>query len=633
MTALTLADVNNTLVQQNDNVIEGNKKLDILSSKLSSFLEAMKSESLKRREEAIEGGSSTPEIPEVATAGLFGGIGAALAGLGGVLGTVILGFTGAILASFDETFNDISRTFAAAWLGVGKKLRSFINMFTAKGVIGGAIARLIDGIRGPAKVFDEAAERWRNIKTGRFMKTPTVIARALDKVADVFNGIGGFFSRMFGEQSTFGKAFTQIKSAFTFAEDSKVLSLLKGFGAILKKIFLPIGLIFTAYDTVKGAFEGYEEGGFVGALTGAVSGLLSSIIGAPLNLIKEIGLWVAKQFGLSDEDADKLSKAMDFEQIIKDFGKTIANLINSAIEWITNFDIGEAIGEAWEKLTTAVSGDQPDLTPSQQAEQDLAKIPGMTKLIEEGGVEKARETVREDYSGRRQEQILAMLDKLEDAPRFYDGTLGVTGKLFPDFGKGTLAILDGQEAVVPKDSPEGQLLQATERPKKISTQAMPKSMGNTLGQIMGQFQDSGIMQMAQQRGAEMKAKEEAMRAAGASDMDIAKAMMPEVGGLMGSLKGASEKLDFSSIQQPKMKSNPIREALQPNNIGNTFGAIVREAEENKENRAAQPAVTPVVISDNSSKMNTTSNTAMPVISKPFDFEDPFVSGIGRTRGL
>ena len=641
--AITLADVNSTFLKQGT---EQNKKLDQISSNLSTFLEVMKSDKLKGTEEAIEGGAQKsnrgPQDTgfDLPTAGLFAGIGAAIAALTGTIGTIIAGFTGAILASVDETMNDISRTFAAAWLGVGDKLKSFFKMFATEGVIGAAIARLITSLKGPASVFDEAAGRFRNIETGRFMKSPGIISKAITKVSDAFDSVGNTLSKYFGEGTKFGKAVAFLKETFTFAEDSKVLKLLKGFGTVLKKIFLPIGLIFTAYDTIKGAIEGYGENGFVGALTGAVTGLLASIVGAPLNLIKEIGLWVAKQFGLSDEDADKISAAMDFEKIIKDFGKAIANLINKAVDWVTHFDIGEAVGKAWD----AITGTDPDLTPSQQAQQELSRIPGMQKIIEEQGVDKARELVEEDYSGRKQEKILSLLDRLEEAPQLSEGTKGLTGKLFGNFGKGTLSILHGNEAVVPENSPEGELLKSantynfnkkkpTQSPpeevksKKISTQPMPEGMGSFLGKIMNAT--APVAKFANQKGTELKAKEEAMRAAGASDMDIAKSMMGDMGGIMSGLQGAVSAGGFNKLQVPKIDTSGVKNTFEPNNTGNIFSSIVRESQENKEKRATQSSPAPVIISDNSSKSSSTSNTAMPIISKPYDFDDPFVSGLSR----
>jgi hypothetical protein len=727
--------------------------LSRMNSNFSAFIETMKGEKLKGREEAIEGGAkkknkgSQDTSIDLPTAGLFAGIGAAVAALTGTLGTIVAGFSGAVIASLDETMNDISRTFASAWLGMGNKLKAFFKMFSGEGIIGIAIVKLIEALRGPAAVFDEVAQRWRNIETGRFMKAPNIIGRAINRIADAFGGAGKTLSGLFGEGTKFGKAMSALKSAFTFAEDSKILKLLQGFGGVLKKIFLPIGLIFTAYDTIKGAIEGYEEEGFVGALTGAVSGLLGSIVGAPLNLIKSITLWIGKKLGiLSEEDAAKFDEAFDFEQMIKDFGMAIAKTINKIIDWITNFDVGQAVSDGWEAFKNFVKGDPNADKPNDGTE--TLEIPGAN-----------------------------------------NGTVGAFGKLFANFGKGTPVVAHGEEAIVPKDSEHGKVLQDYEKnkggkidyaaswaayqeenqgpmpsqaqqimhqsainafnsgltlsgkplngatmpvidgpdagrmrqrdgfiyrtsdnkpltdnkpipksepkelpksepkelpksepkelpkseltplpsgakpksepkelpkseltplpsgakpkseptrlpsdakPKPLPGSMIPEGMGNTLGQIMTKFQDSGIMKATQQKGTELKAKEDAMRAAGASDMDIAQSMMGEMPSMMGNMKSMFSAAGFDQITMPKMKSNPIKEAIKPNNIGNVFGSMVREAEENKKAQATR-APAPVIISDNSTKSSSTSNTAMPVISKPFDFDDPFVSGIGRTR--
>ena len=50
--------------------------------------------------------------------------------------------------------------------------------------------------------------------------------------------------------------------------------------------------------------------------------------------------------------------------------------------------------------------------------------------------------------------------KENDEPEMMAGTLGAYGKLFKDFGKETSAKLHGMEAVIPKNSPQGELLSA-----------------------------------------------------------------------------------------------------------------------------------------------------------------------------
>jgi hypothetical protein len=70
-------------------------------------------------------------------------------------------------------------------------------------------------------------------------------------------------------------------------------------------------------------------------------------------------------------------------------------------------------------------------------------------------------------SGRDSEGTESVESTAEEAKGFFSkwlgfdsGTLGKTGSLFKDFGAGMPAMLHGLEAVIPKDSPQGELLGA-----------------------------------------------------------------------------------------------------------------------------------------------------------------------------
>jgi hypothetical protein len=639
MAVFTLSDVNDTLMSQNRTLKSTDKKVGDLSSNMKTFLEVMKGKKLKAREEAIEGGA-TPAPKgggaNAATSGLFGGIGAALAGLTGTLSTMILGLTGTLLASFDETFNDISRTFAASFLDVGGKIKALLKASFVSPVL-----LFADTFRDTTKIFDEATLRWRNIDTGKFTKAPSTISIMIDRIAN-------FFTNTFGEESKLGKMFAKIKGAFTIADDSplmkivdKVSPMFKTLGGILKKIFLPIGLIFTAYDTVKGAIEGYEKDGIEGAIGGAIGGLLSSIVGAPLNLLKSAVSWVLEKFGFGE--ASKYLDELDFEKMLKDLGEGFGKFLKAPFETLK--EGFKAILP--EKVANLIFGG----SPAEELAEKEERIKALEADIADGKnvFQSQRDFVKQK---EELEKLKAEVSGIKPTEKFQKGTLGALGELFHKFNPtGEIVQVEGEEAIVPKNSEHGKVLQDYEEKKntynfnkpkgfqgkavsakpKMPTAAgvMPEGMGGFLGKLMDQSKP--MMGLAHQKGKELKAKEDAMRAAGASDMDIAQSMMGDMGGMLGSLKNLAPKIDLS--QAPKMKSNPIKEALAPNNLGNTFGSIVREAEENKEKRATQSSPAPVIISDNSSKSSSTSNTAMPIISKPYDFDDPFVSGIGRTRGL
>ena len=88
-------------------------------------------------------------------------------------------------------------------------------------------------------------------------------------------------------------------------------------------------MIMTVYDTVKGALAGFEEDGFLGGLQGAIEGFLNSVIGAPLDLLKDVVAWVLKKFGF-DETADAL-KDFSFSDMISKIVDTIFDLFKTVI--------------------------------------------------------------------------------------------------------------------------------------------------------------------------------------------------------------------------------------------------------------------------------------------------------------
>ena len=169
-------------------------------------------------------------------------------------------------------------------------------------------------------------------------------------------------------------------------------------------------------------------------------------------------------------------------------------------------------------------------------------------------------------------------------------SIGTNG--FVNFGKGTPSILHGEEAIIPKNS--------------------------GLGSFLGKMMDASgpMIGFAHNKGSELQAKEAAMRAAGASDMDIAQSIMGDMPGIMGSLRGIGDKMDLQSVM-PKRPSS--------NQMGNAFTSMVRESEETKQRVSSQP----VIISDNSTRINSggSSQTTLAVPSTVYDFDDPFVKGL------
>lgn len=513
----TLADVNITLLEQNQTLDRSEKSIEKLSTNLSSFLKVLSSDRLKNLESQREAGDVRPADSESdglspATTGLFAGLGGMLGGMLAGVGPILLGLSGAILASFSEFANDVSRTFASffvigpAWKKIFDSIKA---VFSPDGFIGGFIQTIRKTVLNMMFLGEDGKP-----------------------IAKVFKGMQG--AQGAGPIAKFFRFLRNMYISFETLVGSPIFkavgSVIDTLGPILKRIFLPIGLIFTAYDTVKGAIEGYGEEGFVGALTGAVSGLFASIVGAPLNLIKSITAWVLEKLGF-DETSESIA-GLDFEQMIKDIGMAAAKWINGIIDWIKNFDIGEALSglgeKAWDGIKSWLSG-KPD-----------AEVPA----------------------------------EMTEPVQLFKGTVNAAGSIFKDFGAGTPAILHGEEAVIPKAS----------------------ALGKVLDQAYG----------------------------GGSNIELGQNLTP--------VKANMESIQDSIPAQLKniaatISVNPtIPKGPSNNELGNIFSTMVREAQQIKTTGSA--ASQPVIIQDNSSRVVGGSTTSsMAVQSTPYDFNDPFVKGL------
>jgi len=92
------------------------------------------------------------------------------------------------------------------------------------------------------------------------------------------------------------------------------LATLKAFSGKLLKMFKlvgrflgPLGVIITgiigAFAAVEGFLKGYEENGLIGGIEGAVKGLIGELVAKPLDLVRELAAWLARQFGFAKVSA------------------------------------------------------------------------------------------------------------------------------------------------------------------------------------------------------------------------------------------------------------------------------------------------------------------------------------------
>ena len=216
--------------------------------------------------------------------------------------------------------SSISKVVSAFMSGVSKVMAPFSEAFTViKDFLSGPIGKVFESIKG---VFTSASE-----------------------------AASGFFTTL---TETFGKFGSIFKSVATIAE----------------KIFLPITILMTVWDTVKGAMEGYEKDGIVGAISGAIKGFFNSLIFGPLDMLKDAMAWVAGFFGF--ENAKKTLESFSLEKLFGDFidmlfspvktFRAIMAKVGDFFETLRGFKIPE-IGFTIPKWVPGIGGDKVGLGP------------------------------------------------------------------------------------------------------------------------------------------------------------------------------------------------------------------------------------------------------------------------------
>jgi len=113
-----------------------------------------------------------------------------------------------------------------------------------------------------------------------------------------------------------------------------------GVARVVGRIFAPIAIIVTAFDTVKGAIAGYAEDGILGGLQGAIDGLFTSLITKPLDLLKDAVAWVLGKLGF-DNSAEALN-SFSFTELWTGMTDKIFDGVKDAIKVVKDlFTFGE----------------------------------------------------------------------------------------------------------------------------------------------------------------------------------------------------------------------------------------------------------------------------------------------------
>lgn len=155
----------------------------------------------------------------------------------------------------------------------------------------------------------------------------TSFKTALDTLSKPFNTALDMIRSAVGTVRSVSSGATSMFNVF-----DEMGGLVRGISSVVRTIFVPLGIVMTAIDTIKGAIAGFEEEGVLGGIEGAITGLFNSIVGAPLDLVKSAVAWVLGIFGF--ENAQAALDSFSFSDLISDSIGAIFDMLKSAVDWI-----------------------------------------------------------------------------------------------------------------------------------------------------------------------------------------------------------------------------------------------------------------------------------------------------------
>lgn len=288
-----------------------NKELKMENDRLNErLLQAL--QDLKARDGG--GGPSDLPVPALGLAGM------ALAGtIGGLLG-ILQGQFKAIQA-FSKLFTpDWVRTrFESVKTSVGGFLDTFKNAVSER--INAVRTGITNGINR-FKAFFTIADDSPLYKLGQGLRAK------IDALVDIFRPIGETIKSISsGAGTRLSNIWNIIKGYMkTFAETAGKISRVVG------RVFAPIAIITTAWETITGAIEGWQEDGILGALEGAITGFFNSLVTIPLDLVKSAVAWVLEKFGF-DSEAEAL-QSFSFTTLFNNLVGGIFDFLKAGIDWV-----------------------------------------------------------------------------------------------------------------------------------------------------------------------------------------------------------------------------------------------------------------------------------------------------------
>ena len=202
---------------------------------------------------------------------------------------------------------------------------------------GGGLARFFAPLSDFFKVFKDAGKPLFNAldsASGALKSAVGITAgngRAVSSIGNLGTRLSAFFKGLKPIQAAM-KTISSIGTAF------------RGFGRVLGRLFLPLTILMSVIDTVKGAMgamDQFKDASFFTKMTagliGGLGGLLKGLVAIPLDLLFGLVTWIGSFF--LPESVIAGMKEFSLAEI---FDNMTANLLEGLME-LTRLDFGDAI--------------------------------------------------------------------------------------------------------------------------------------------------------------------------------------------------------------------------------------------------------------------------------------------------
>ena len=325
-----------------------NTLVDLLTGNALAQLE--KDREMMRLLQGLGGKDSGPEAPKPYA--LTGGPGvgtlatAAAGGIALAMG-IIAGQVKAIKAYAKlltpKFVTDLFKGIKAKWLSRIDSIK--VGVSSRISALGLAISGMLDNLKAkfapnPDSVLGKALARFKGVFTNFGNRIRGIVTPFQEVALMIKNSISGpagkirfWFQSIGAKIKRFGKLVAKI-------------------AGVIGKVFAPIAIVVTAWETVTGFIDGYAEDGILGGLKGAISGFFTSLVTVPLDMVVNAAAWLLKKAGLISPETAADVKEFSFTDLFNDMLDGVFKMVKGAVDWVKTLfsDPVKALKELWSGL-------------------------------------------------------------------------------------------------------------------------------------------------------------------------------------------------------------------------------------------------------------------------------------------